>query len=242
MKTTHKHHIAIAVASFGLATLPFLSGTAQAKDHNPGHHDNGKHLGWDKGQHNGWDNSNRDRRNDWDDRRDRRDDRRDDRDDRRDSRNTPDTNWRNNTVQHQWSKWRTSPARQTYVPARRVNYRSKSYSRRPNTSRPFGTRASAERAAAVRRRLGYHTSVNWNPRTRTYEEQEFGRTLPRSSTRRTSARRAFPVSAGNLAGTHYYPTQAAAAAGMRFAQSKGYRATSTYDRANNRWIVRTYMR
>lgn len=46
---------------------------------------------------------------------------------------------------------------------------------------------------------------------------------------------------GRLVGTHYHSTQGAAAAAMRYAQSKGYRATSTYG-GPGRWIVRVFTR
>lgn len=59
--------------------------------------------------------------------------------------------------------------------------------------------------------------------------------------RRTPTRRT-PVSTGRLVGTFYHSSQAAAARAVRYAQSRGLRATSVYDRANNRWIVRTYTR
>lgn len=67
----------------------------------------------------------------------------------------------------------------------------------------------------------------------------------RSSTRRPAVRNTWtrPTTQvrGRLVGTHYYSTQAQAAAAMRHAQSKGYRATSTYS-GPGRWIVRVFTR
>ncbi|HEY0072951.1 MAG TPA: hypothetical protein VGB77_02540 [Abditibacteriaceae bacterium] len=67
----------------------------------------------------------------------------------------------------------------------------------------------------------------------------------RTSTRRPTVRdtwtRPTTSTGGRLIGTHYHSTQAAAAAAVRYAQSKGYRATSTYS-GPGRWIVRVYTR
>lgn len=239
MKTINTNQLIVAVAAFGLSTLPLLDGVAQAK---PGkakaHGDNGKHLGWSKGKHKGWSNSNRSDRDDWDNRWD-------DRSERRSRRTTRSTNWQRNSVRNQWTKWRpSSTSRSNY----RSSYRPVSSTRsnwRLHNSRPFGTRTSANQAAAARRRLGYRTAVSYDPNRRVYVLREYNRRGSNYSNytpRRSTTRRALPVSSSRLIGTHYYPNQSAAAAGMRFAQSKGYRATSVYDRANNRWIVRTYAR
>lgn len=67
------------------------------------------------------------------------------------------------------------------------------------------------------------------------------RTSPRRTTVRDAWTRPTTSTGGRLIGTHYHSTQAAAAAAMRYAQSKGYRATSTYS-GPGRWIVRVYTR
>lgn len=71
----------------------------------------------------------------------------------------------------------------------------------------------------------------------------------RSSTRNTWTRpttrtgwtRPSTQARGQLVGTHYHSTQASAAAAMRYAQSKGFRATSTYQ-GPGRWVVRVFNR
>jgi hypothetical protein len=229
---TKMNRITAAVAAFGFAAMPALSGVAHAKGHND-HHDNGKHLGWDKGK------GNKHNDNDWDDRDRDHDRNRDyDRDRDRDHRTwhpTTKNSWEptathRSTVHQQWTKSRPSSTRSTYTNTN-SNWRL-------NNTRPFDTKASAERAAALRRQQGYRTSVTYDPNRHVYLLHEYHN----SATNRYNTRRTTPVSSSHLVGTHYYSTQASAAAGMRFAQSKGYRATSTYDRANNRWIVRTYTR
>ncbi len=212
MKTIKANRIAVVVAALGLTAAPFLSGVAEAKEHNKGHHDNGKHLGWDKGKGN----KHSDEDRNWN------------RDDER--RTWRPTTSKRKTVREHWTKGRPTNSRPTYRPT--------STSWRLNNTRPFGTKASAERAAALRRQLGYRTSVVWNPSRRVYEVREYHN----PTSRRTDPRRTNPVSSSNLIGTHYYSTQASAAAGVRFAQAKGYRATSTYNRSQNRWIVRVYSR
>ncbi len=108
---------------------------------------------------------------------------------------------------------------------------------RPSSTRDFGTRASAERAAAARRRLGYRTVVTYDARRKVYVLREYGTaTNPRTNPRPA------PRPTGRLVGTYYRSSQAEAAKTMRYAQSKGLRATSTYNSAQRVWIVRTYTR
>lgn len=173
-------------------------------------HDNGRHLGWSKGVGNKHDDDRRDDRRD-----NRRDDRWNRRDDRRDDWRNRNTNWR--------------PA-------------STSRSSRSTKTRYFGTQRSAQRASDMRDHAGYRSDVKWDPKRRAYRVTESSRRYNNSryNSRRYNTRRTTPVSSRSLVGTHYYPTQASAAAGVRFAQAKGYRATSTYNRSQNRWIVRVY--
>jgi hypothetical protein len=87
----------------------------------------------------------------------------------------------------------------------------------------------------------------WSKSSQTWDRDDDDRRdrRTRTSTRRTTTRDAWtrPTTStgGRLIGTHYHSTQAAAAAAVRYAQSKGYRATSTYS-GPGRWIVRVYTR
>ena len=147
-----------------------------------------------------------------------------DKDDYRDSKERRDND------DHQWPRNYPRPA---------------NTNERPRNTRDFGTKASAERAAAERRRLGYRTVVAYDARRKVYVVREYGTaTTPRVNPRVTPRAnpRPAPLPLGRLVGTYYRSSQAEAAKTMRFAQSKGLRATSVYDRASKRWIVRTYTR
>jgi hypothetical protein len=155
----------------GLTLMPALNGLnqAEAKSKGQGHSargDNGKHLGWTKGKHKGWSKSSQT----WD---------RDDRDDRRYDRSTSRRSTRRSSTRDQWTR-RTPTTRRNTSTWRRTNERQSSWLRPTSdwslrSTRPFSTRQSANRAAALRRQQGYRTAVSYDANRRAYVLREYSR-------------------------------------------------------------------
>lgn len=109
-------------------------------------------------------------------------------------------------------------------------------------TRDFGTKASANKAAAERRKLGYQTTIVYDAKRKVYILREYGNPKPavRRTVTPTPLPTAVPRPAGKLLSQRRFGTKASANKAVAMRRKLGYQTTVTYDAKNRVYIVREY--